>query len=177
MTKFLKLFFISFSILLFGCGGDDDFVTQTVEGKFSVELPEYMVELDLENPGALLQFGNEMREHYVIVIMEPHEVLTQLGLNLDLQSYANINLDNMKLALQNPRLEELEDGVKVVNDMQTVGYKLTGLFPESDINIVYYIRYYRSEKSFYAVITWTLEQTERSYLNNMLKIINSLKEI
>jgi hypothetical protein len=177
MTKFLKLFFLSFSVFLISCGGDDNFVTQTVDDKFSVDLPDYMVELDLENPGAALQFGNEMREHYALVIMESHEMLAQLNMDLDLQSYANINLENMKLSLNNPRLEELEDGVTMINDLPTVGYKLKGVFPESDIDIVYYMRYYRSKRAFYCVLTWTLEQTERSYSNNMHKIINSLKEI
>lgn len=169
-------------MLVFGmlsCGGDSNasFVTEEVDGKFSVDVPDYMTELDLENPDAIFQYGNEIKEHYVMVIMETHEELAEYGLEMDIQTYADLSLEYLKMSISGPEVEEVGNGVEEVNGMETLAYKIRGVFPDNNLDIFYYAIFYRSDKAFYYLTTWTLGEREDRFSDNMEKITHSLKEI
>ena len=162
---------------LMACNGSDTSLeTVDVDGKFSIEVPDYMSELDLENPDAVFQYGNESKEHYVMVIMETHEELLQYGLEMGIQEYAELSVEFLKSSISEPKVEEVADGIEMVNGMETMGYKIRGVFPDNNLEIFYYAMFYRSDKAFYYVTTWTLADREEQFADNMEKITHSVKE-
>lgn len=155
---------------------NSSFETKDVEGQFSIEIPDYMEKLNLENPDAIFQYGNELKEHYVMVIMETHEELKQYDLEMSIEEYADLSIEFLKSSINDPVVEEVGEGVTTVNGMEAVGYKINGVFPQNNLDIFYYAMFYRSEKAFYYVTTWTLAEREEKFIDNMEKIVHSIKE-
>lgn len=175
--KFFRMILPAFvAFLLFSCNENDTkFVKKDVEGKFSIEVPDYMEELNLENPDAIFQYGNELKEHYVMVIMETHEELLQYDLEMELDEYAELSIEFLKSSIDNPVVEEVGNG-KEINGMETKSFKINGVFPQNNLDIFYYTTFYRSDKAFYYVTTWTLADREDKFIKNMETILNSVKE-
>ena len=177
--KLVKWFAPLFIALTFIACDDSNasFQTIDVDGKFSIDVPDYMVELDLENPDASFQYGNEMKEHYAMVITETHSELKEYGLEFDIESYANLALDYLEMSISNPQVIPTSDHVQTINGMEALGYKIRGLFPENNLEIFYYAMFYKSDEAFYYVTTWTLADREERFIDNMEKIVQSIKEI
>lgn len=177
--KFIKWFsplLIAFTFL--ACSDSDaNMVTETVNGKFTVDVPDYMTELNLENPDAIFQYGNELKEHYVMVINETHEELAEYGLEMEIQEYADLSMDYLKMSINNPQVEEVGNGIQEINGMEALGYKIRGVFPDNNLDIFYYAMFYRSDKGFYYLTTWTLGEREERFAKSMESITHSLKEI
>ena len=163
---------------LFACGnGGTNFVTEEIDGEFSIDVPDYMAHLDMQNPDANLQFGNELEQHFVMVISESHEELAEYGLELDIQSYADLSMDFLEMSITDPEIEQIGDGIVMLNGMEAIGYKIRGVFPENNSSIFYYAMFYRSDKSFYYITTWTLGEKEEKFAENMEIITHSLKQL
>lgn len=162
-------------LFLAGCQSGVNYKTVDVGNDFTLEVPDYMTEMDLESPLAVLEYGHTMKEHYVMVIEENIEELKTYGLDMNLEEYSDISVEQIKGAIDRPIEKEITDGIQEINGMDAIGYKIQGVFPENDLGIVYYIMYYMSAESFYYVASWTLSDYEREHTEAMDKIIYSLK--
>ena len=168
---------IAVMFLLNACGESSlTLKTIKVDNQFTVDMPEYMVEMDLENPVANLQYGNDLESHYLVVIRESHEKLAAVGMAMDIDEYASIMVDYAESAITGASIEPLTDGMEQINDMDAIGYKINGENHEG-LPIFYHIMYLRSEKAFYSVTTWCATTKKESCEPYMEAIVHSVKEI
>jgi hypothetical protein len=163
-------------ILMTACGGDPNFEEKNIDGEFTIELPKYMVELDLGIPEASLQYGNEMKEHYIMVIRESPEELAAYGVT-DVQTYSDMYISGVQLSIESPVVNQIGEGVEEQNGMQCITYEIDGIMPQEQIGIYYYIKFYKSENAFYYVLDWTHPNFKEDYKSDMERITNSIKEL
>lgn len=165
-------------LLMLSCeDGKVDFVVVTAADKCSIEVPDYMEPIDLGSPGAALQYGNELKELYVTVLVESHDQLAANDLHMNLTQYSDYYLDFLKEGLVNPEVEPLHDGIKDVNGLKAIGYKVVGVVVGDDLELASYIMFYQSARGFYYISTWTLANREQKFSEYMNKIVYSLIEL
>lgn len=162
-------------ILMSACG-EATFEEKNIDGQFTIELPTYMVELDLGIPGASLQYGNEMKEHYVTVIRESPEALSAYGVT-NLQTYSEMYVAGVEMSIDDAVVNQISNGVEDHNGMQSMTYEVDGVMPAEDLGIYYYIQFYKSKSAYYYVLDWTMSDFKDDYLSDMEKITNSIKEL
>jgi len=174
----MKYLIFIIPLLLFACSdGKVEFIEKEIADQFSIEVPNYMDELDLDNPGAALQMGSELKEHYVTVVVENTADLEHDNQRMDLSQYAFYYLTFLQNGLVNPKVEPLHVGIKVTNGLQMMGYKVVGLVKNDNLELASYVMFYRSGDAFYYVSTWTLASREPKLADYMKKIVYSLKEL
>lgn len=165
------------SLILLACGGETKFENVEVAAKYSVDIPDYMNSIDLQNAEASLQYGNEIKGHFVMVIDETKISLIDAGLDFSVEDYADFAVDYLKQSLTDAKVKRMTDDVQMINDLEAISYKIWGVFTEVDEDIFYYMTIYKSENNYYSMSTWTLGSRENRYTDNMEKMINSFKEL
>ncbi|MFT5820868.1 MAG: hypothetical protein ACI8ZM_002116 [Crocinitomix sp.] len=163
-------------ILLSACGGDKNFEEKNIDGQFTIELPTYMVEIDLGIPQASVQYGNEMKEHYITVIKESAPELEAYGV-VDVATYADVYVSGIEMSIESAVVNQIGDGIEEHNGMQTVTFEVNGVLPEENLEIYYYVKFYKSETTYYYVLDWTMANFKDDYLSDMKRITNSIKEL
>lgn len=166
-------------VALFGACSTNDvkYVRQDVQGEFSIDVPDYLYEVNLDNPDASLQLGHEMKEHYMMAFMESHESLAEAGVEMDLESYTDFALNSLKSTLSEPIIEKSTVIPAVINGLNVSSHKIRGYFLQERLDVFYYLTIYRSERSFYYMTTWTLGRNEAAFSPIMEKSIVSFKEL
>lgn len=165
-------------LLMFSCEDVKvEFVEVSAANLCAIEIPDYMEPIDLGSPGAVLQYGNELKEHYVTVLVETHDQLAANDLHMNLKQYSDYYLNFLKEGLVNPTVEALHEGIKDVNGLKAIGYKVNGMVVGDELDLASYIMFYQSSKGFYYVSTWTLTSREAKFAEYMNKIVYSLIEL
>ena len=134
-----------------------------------------MVEMDLENPEASIQFGNDLESHYMVVIRESHEKLAGFGIEMDIQAYADLMINYAEISIGSAKVEKMTKGIETINDMESIGYEIEGLDNEGR-PIYYQIMYLRSERALYSVTTWCDGSRKESCAPVMTEMLRSIKE-
>lgn len=177
MKKLKLIGGLLFVALMVACGGNVKYNnTSFNDGNYSLDVPDYMTSQALGNPDASMQYGNEMKGHFAMVIAETKESLLAAGLDYSVEEYGEFALDYLKQSLSNPKAERVDDDIQDVNGLEAVSYKVTGEFTEIDQDIFYYMTIYKSENNYYSFSTWTTAGREGKYTPIMEKMINSFKE-
>lgn len=162
--------------LLVSCGGSSTLVNRTINN-YSVDIPDYMEDIDLANPDASLQAGDLLKEHYIMVIDETKESLLAAGLDYSVEDYAKASVDYLKQSLNDAKVVQTPSGVQDINGLEAISYKVTGVFPDNNVSIFYYMTIYKSESNYYSMSTWTLGDRESKFTKVMEEMIQSFKEI
>lgn len=161
----LIVFFIS-------CNSTTEYQNVKVKNKYSLDLPDYMGEsLDL-NSDASLQYQNTFRELYTIVLDEPKSDFPNSE-EVNLQEFYNIVRGNLEETLKNPTFSATRD--TTINGLNA---KLFSLSDNTEgVDIYYQFAYLESDKHFYQILVWTLENRKDKFTQDMDRIIASFKEI
>lgn len=165
LLAFLSIAFIS-------CNSKTDYQTVKVKHNYSLEVPDFMSDAKTLNPDASLQYQNELREFYVLVLDEPKtDFPNQVTINL--KEYENIVLANLKINLSKPTISPIKD--TLIDGLKA---KLFSVSDTTDaIEIYYQFGFVESPTHFYQIMTWTLENRKDQFSDEMDKIIASFKEI
>lgn len=156
--------------ILISCNSNTEYQTVRVKNKYSLELPDFLSEVQNLNPEASLQYQNPLKEFYVIVLDEPKNYFTDA---IGLEEYKNILRTNLETSLESPTFSPSRD--TVINGLKT---KLSSLSDKRDgIAIYYQFAYIESKTHFYQILTWTLENRKDKFSPDMDKIIASFKEL
>ena len=181
MKKSLNLLLVSIlTVFTFtACNLKTEYKAKTIDSIVSIDIPTYMAYQDMENPEASLQYGNLLKEHYLMLMIETKAEIAsyELGYDFTLESYADITLENFQAAVDNPELKKLSKMPRMINGMKSFPYEMRGEFEEINENIFYYITVLESDKAFYTIYSWCLEGGEKRFKNEMKIIAKSLKEI
>lgn len=153
-----------------------EFEEKNINDQFTMELPSYMIEMNLGVPSAALQYGSDEKEHYIVVMRENPTDLIAYGVT-DLETYADSYITAIKIAVDDAVVNRIGSGIEDKNGMQAITYEVDGVLPETGLGMYYYIQFYKSESALYYVCDWTMSDSRAEYLSDMKKITNSLKEL
>jgi hypothetical protein len=168
-------------VLFFGCGQFNKSETVNVEGLYSMTMAKDLSPRDDLNEEASLQYGNILKELYIICIHESHEefenALLVTGLDslytIDLEGYAELLLDGM--------LDQIEAHEEpVLRDISVNGLsgKKTAFDANSGgVDAHFQIAYIRGKENYYQIWTWTLMDRKEKHATEMDEMIRSFKEI
>jgi len=174
--KNYSLLLLGFFFLITSCQeSETEFKTVAYQDSFTIDIPIYMVEMDLENPEASIQFGNDLESHYMVVIRESHEKLAGFGIEMDIQAYADLMINYAEISIGSAKVEKMTKGIETINDMQSIGYEIEGL-DNKGRPIYYQIMYLRSERALYSVTTWCDGSRKESCAPVMTEMLRSIKE-
>lgn len=173
--------------------------TKRVEGSsggeifFSMDVPVEMKKMSDLNQAAILQYGNVKKddlangktvvfEHYLLVFMENKKDIIEnhADQNLDLSAYLDMVILNFK-TLYNDNFEVLEPRfvLEEINGLSAIQTEAT-LHPKSPndgVTLFYKIAVFESDRAFYQVITWCLNEQRGTFESKMEQMIASFKEI
>ena len=178
MKKFKSIAVLLLALVIVSCGGEVKYNnTSFNDGQYSMDIPSYMESIALGNPDASMQYGNEMKGHFAMVIAESKESLLAAGLDYTVEEYAEFALEFLKKSLSSPKAERVDYEVKMINGLESVSYKVNGVFSEIDQDIFYYLTIFKNDNNYYSLSTWTTAGREKKYTPIMEKMINSFKEL
>lgn len=152
--------------------------TVTIKNKYSVDLPSFLSVATGLNDDASLQYKNEMREFYVVVIDESRKDFDdmmqsgELGYGADLDGFSQLLVDDVRETIGDKNTEK---PVKTkINGLDARLTSLTGTV--EDINVYWRAGYIQGKKDYYQVLCWTLTDNKDKYDAQMTEIIKSFKE-
>ena len=173
----IRLFLLAFAALtLTAC--DDKPQTVTINKKYSVDLPSFLsVATDL-NEDASLQYENQLREFYVVVIDEPRKAFDdmmesgEIGYGPDLDGYSQLLVDDVRETIADKSTAKPTKAK--INGLDARLASLSGTV--ENLNVYWKVGYIQGKKDYYQVLCWTLAENKEKYDAQMGEIINSFKE-
>lgn len=203
ILKYAPVFFLS--VTLVSCGGQSaedklkdeltdalndlnetssntEWRTISTNSFYDVDIPSRMeIATDL-NADASTQYqyaeqvGSEVKEHYMIVLMETMEEIESydLGMDFDAMSYGEIAVTSLEGGLDAYEILTKEPAVETINGMDAVVYEMEGAL--GAVDVYYMLGVFQGEKAFYQVLTWTIKGQKGEFKADMEKTIRSFKE-
>ena len=167
-------------LFLASCQSADTLKTVSFEDKYSLEIPAYLTESNILNEDASLQFQNDRKGLYFIVIEEPidefNAALEEYELTdvypFGLNGYSELLIDGLEEEIT---LSEKSNVVKTtINNLpaRLITFKgVIGIFKG-----FYSIGHFEGKDKYYQVMAWTASDLEAKHRMTMKKIIHSFKE-
>ncbi|MGV6861137.1 MAG: hypothetical protein ACWA41_05165 [Putridiphycobacter sp.] len=173
------LFGILMTVMVWSCQSETTYSPKIVDNMFSLDLPDYMYEIDIQNTEAALTYGDSIKQRVVMVIYETKEEIAAYGVDmeLDVTNYSDIVVEMFSQAFSNPAVKVLDESPKDVNNIPALSFEIRGIFEEIGQEIYSLITVYESDKSFYALYTWCYEIDEIDFGKEAKVITESFKEI
>lgn len=155
-----------FVAFISSCGYEKTFEAIEVDGKFSIEVPDYLRECSDLSEEAVFQYKNRYRSFYVLVFVEENK-------KTPLKKFARSEVQELATLLIDSAISKPQ----AINLNGTKGWQhiTSGRLDEK---FVYYIHsFVESEKARYKIVLWTLDEKKVTHLPDFQYIINSFREI
>ena len=159
---------------------DSDFRTIEVDNKYSIDLPNYMSEGDL-NDEASLEYQHLFKETYVIVI---DENITEAEESLRFYSTYNDNIPFIENYI-NFQKDGFDDDSQVISMSRTNSIEINGYpakqfemvldIPDFEDHIAYLATFIESSDHVFMLLNWTLESRKERYMDTFKTIANSFR--
>lgn len=170
--KFIIITFLM-SFVLIQNGFSQDYQTKTIKigHVFYLDIPEYFVRTTSLNNSAIVQYMNEMKGAYLIVIDDNKEEINLSGGNfVTPKDYFDFFLSGFKTD---------DTNILSAQSLKINGYDAyqSEITANIDILKIYYlITIIESKDYFYNIICWSLFNDKDKFKNEYIKIANSFKE-
>ena len=162
------LFYILLLMLTLSSCEKVKWATVTVNDKYSMQLPNYL-ESGTFYKEASLQYKNEEREVYLVVLDESKSAFKEYGLDYDLSTYfkvaaskfdstGKISPDKIVIGPDSARSAEFKGNI-------------------SDHDVYYKMVTIESKGNFYKMLVWMLMRDKERYAADVDKIIGSFREV
>lgn len=167
--------------MLVSCNGKDNAPqTVKVEGKYSIDLPKFLEKTNDLNKEASLQYQNQIKEFYAIVIDEPKTALTNAleqnslsGLyGNDLEGYSRLITDGMDKSIKIKKMPDFKD--TTINGAKARLLSFEGV--NQGYRIYWNLAFVEGNNRYYQIMVWTKAESKGKYKKEMTAIINSFKE-
>ena len=164
--------------------GDPEFNLVNIEGRYSMELPEYLYKGYDLNSDASLQYQNTSKEVYIIVIDESKQVFKDVFIedhDFDttksiLENYARVQMksvrDNMSAVTKDSAERILKTGC---GDARV--YDIFGNVDGVDGELGYTLGFIEGRLNVYMIMTWTFRKDWPVYHQDMDRMIVSFREL
>lgn len=165
---------LSLALALISCVHDAKFNQININNKYAIQLPDYMQPATELHTDASLQYKNEEKDIYTIVIDENKNEMKNYNLKYSLDTY-------FKAVASQPFVEAIEHSKmtapvkKQINGSSAMVAEITGDINE---NPVYYkLAVIETTNSFYQILTWTSAGNKESFSKDIDQTIDSFKEL
>ena len=165
---------------------EEEYTEAKVNNKYSMMVPSYMSSTTELHDDASLQYMNESKEVYIIVIDEERDsidaMLTDLqGLEVFEESRILVG-QMMDLQMLNMRMSSTisgeEDEVKMkVGEFDAMRKQLIATVPGIDAEVGYFLTMVEGKNNVYTIMQWTLGSRMDKYQPEFEKMVDSFKEI
>lgn len=174
MVSFLCLFFAS-------CSEDSINQQVRVDDLYMVSIPSFLYSVNDLNSDASLQYMNEAREYYVLVIHEDKaefhesiydtELIEMYAPNID--GYANLLIDSFGYNANVKSKTKVTE--TQINDMPARLVNMQASF--DGVDVFCSLAYLEGKENYYQVFAWTLQSNEKEFKSSLNDIAHSLREI
>jgi hypothetical protein len=172
----LKHYFILllFPLCFANCKKETVFTEVKVNDRYAISIPDYLQPCADIQPDASLQYQNVEKEIYAIVINEKKSTMQNYDLDYDIDTYfKNITSQGF--------VDNIKDGKISIPGRQTInGNKalIADVSGKMEQNEVYYkLALIESPYEFYQVLIWTKADSKTTIEADMMKVIESFKEL
>ncbi|MCC6689945.1 MAG: hypothetical protein IT235_00290 [Bacteroidia bacterium] len=173
-TTLVKYISFLFVVTLLACAHPVKFNNVNINNKFVLQLPEYMQPATELHSDASLQYKNEEKDIYTIVINENKTEMKHSHLKFNLDTY-------FKAVASQPFIESIQHGKisepvkKQINGSTAMVAEITG---DIGPNPVYYkLAVIETDSNFYQILTWTKADNLQNYSHDIDQTIDSFKEL
>ncbi len=171
MRKFLSIVILS---LLFSCHEETKFTEVNINNRYTIEIPTYMKPCSDIQKDASLQYQNLEKDVYAIVIDEKKVTMQDYNLSFDLDTYFNnISSQGFSESIKNGKISI--PGRQEINGNKALIADITGRLEGNDV--YYKFAVVETPYEFYQILTWTRADHRESLEPDMIKIIESFKEL
>jgi len=172
----MKKCFLFISLLIFAvsCTKETVFNTVKVNEKYTISIPDYLKPCTDLHKDASLQYQNTEKEIYIMVLDERKKMMADYDLDYDLDLY-------YKNIASQAFIESIKDGKISIPGRQEIDGKkalvtdITGNINGTDV--FYKMGIVETPYAFYQILAWTRMENKEKYLADMVKIIESFKEL
>lgn len=166
------------AVVITACSGAIEYNNMSFDNnQYSLDVPTYMEKQASGNEATSMEYGNEMRAHFAMVIAETKQSLEDVGLDFTIEDYADFAVNFTKDAITDAQVERVHDDIKVINGLESISFKLRGIFEEIGEELFYYITIFKSDDNFYNLTSYTTVGKEAKYTPVIETMINSFKEL
>ena len=155
--------------------------TVTIENRYSVTMPSYLIESSDLHDDAPLQYWSKWRALCIIVLDESKnnwsEALEEYDVpeeyTDDLKGYSTALLNDFTGNVSATRLSEPVD--TLINDMPAVLVSFVGKV--DNLDLFYSVAFVEGEEQYYQMILWTTADKEEKHKEVMNQMIYSFEEL
>ena len=165
MKKIVYLFFI----FLFACG-ETQWEEVKINDQYLILLPDYLEKTSRIKPEASLQYENNRKQTFIIVMDERKSSLDKIK---SLQDYFKLVAE--EYCLLDKQLKKLEVDEKKIQGANAIYYEYTMHPKEVPTRFIGAI--IEGKEYFYHVVAWTKESGFENYGDDLRKAVVSLREI
>jgi len=172
------IIFISVIVLLFSSGCKRTVKYKTVDhyNEFEVLLPDNFKQLLMPQSNAPFKLGSRKDDFYITISSERIDKLNEVGLDYDLEMYANVSLQITKTKMNSTDFVEIIEDSKISNGMGKISYSFTDIDDLTSEQFFYSLSFFKGDSNFYAILTWCLESDKEKHIGTMKHIHSSFKE-
>lgn len=184
MRKLLLPLVAVIALTFSGCGNKTKFNEVKINGLYSMSLPDYLTEGYELNSEASLQYQNEVKEVYVIVIDESKQEFIEVFESIGEYDSTKSAVDNYAEA----QMASIEENMSEVTSKSTMRKADLAGCPARICDVAgtqqgitdpmgFTVAFIEGKETLYMVMTWTFEKTKGDYQEDMNEMINSFKEL
>ncbi len=168
------LFFICIPSFLASCQHETIFTEVKVNERYSIDIPEYLQPCADLHKDASLQYQNVEKDIYAIVIDEKKTTMQGYDLDYDIDLY-------FKSIASQPFLDAIKDGKitapvkQQINGSKALVAEITGKIEGTEV--YYKLAVVETPYEFYQLLTWTRAENKEKYDPDMIRLIESFKEL
>lgn len=173
--------FSAFAMVFLSCSSEETLQEVKVDNRYTISIPSFLNKASDLNEDASLQYMNESKEYYVIVIDEDkeefHEAINteslsdQYSQNLD--GYANLLIDNFGYSAKIKSKTKISE--TTIHGMPARWININASF--DGVDVFCSLSYLEGKSSYYQVFAWTLLEKEKQFKSSLNAIAQTLQEI
>jgi hypothetical protein len=169
-----KAFFFLFVTLIISCNRETTFSEVNVNDRYTILIPTYMKPCNDIQKDASLQYQNLEKDIYAIVIDEKKITMQDYDLNFNLDTYYNnISSQGFSESIKNGKISI--PGRQEINGNKALVADITGKLEDNDV--YYKFAVVETPYEFYQILTWTRASHREKLEKDMVKMIESFKEL
>ncbi len=169
-----KVVFVIIASILFACNKETTFTEVNVNNRYTIQMPAYMKACNDIQKDASLQYQNLEKDIYAIVIDEKKVTMQDYDLNFNLDTYYNsISSQGFSESIKNGKISI--PGRQEINGNKALIADISGKLEENEV--YYKFAVVETPYEFYQILTWTRVEHREELEKDMVKIIESFKEL
>lgn len=160
---------------------------------FDLKVPAPMQEMEGLNEEAIAQYSyveevplenneTEVREHYLIVMMEEKEAIKgyPVELEVDVKSYSDDAIESMRKgeSIEDFTVLSKSSEIEKINNADCIKIEIEASIESrgEPVQLYYQLGIFETERAFYQVITWCIGDQRSLFKTDMERIVNSFRE-